>query len=104
MAKDDRHERETSAKIGKMFGVSRESMRKAGIAKRTFIDAQELIEKGEASVDELYKLAKGDNRVGLHVKIAPILRERLKAEAKAHDMTMSELVEAILTQIFGEGD
>lgn len=96
-----RHARETKGKIGKAMQVSRESIRKAAIVDRTFSDGRELIMAGHASVDKLYCLAVGDTRVGLYVKIAPELKERLRDAAFDRGITLTKLVEDTLTQIFG---
>ena len=101
MAKStERHKRERLAKLGDKFSISAEQIRRAGIAKANFSDAEELMQSGEMSVNRLYKLAKGDRRVGLHIMIPPELRERIKQSAKDNGATVNELLTEVLTKIF----
>ena len=100
----DRHERETLSKIGKPLHVSRETIRKCGVVMNTFSDGEELIKSGKYRADKLYRLAIGDNRASLYVKIPQGLKETLKAEAKSLDVTMGDLITYYLTQIFGEDE
>ena len=101
MAKStERHKRESRSKISELMNVSAETTRKAGVISRFFTDGSEAMASGEHKVNSLYKLAKGDSRVGLHILIEPELRERLKAQAKAQGVTVQELVSETLTKIF----
>ena len=96
-----RHGRETNAQLGKFLGISREMIRQAGIVDRTFADGRDLVESGQHTVNELYNLAVGDDRVGLYVKVSRGIRERARDEAERRGITLAELVALALTQISG---
>lgn len=101
MAKStERHKREKLAQHGEAMNISTTSIRKAGIVNSVFADGKQALMRGEDTLNSLYKLAIGDNRVGLHIQIPPELRERIKAEAKAQGKTVNELLTDLLTKIF----
>jgi hypothetical protein len=103
MAKStERHQRETMARAASMAGASRENTRKAGTIQRTFIDGRDAIMSGEHSVNALYKLARGDDRVGVHLLVDVWLRDAINSAAKANGMSRQDYLTALLTQIFGE--
>ena len=97
----DRHARETAAKVGESMSISRESIRKAKVIRGTFTDGEEAAMSGEYSLDELYRLARGDHRKGLYLKIPPEVYRPMRAEATRRGLSIPALVLDILTQIFG---
>ena len=96
----ERHKRESRSKIAELMNVSAETVRKAGTVSSFFADGSEAMASGQYKVNSLYKLAKGDTRVGLHILIDPELRTKLKAQAKAQGITVQELINETLTKIF----
>ena len=96
----ERHKRESRSKIAELMNVSAETVRKAGTVSSFFADGSEAMASGKYKVNSLYKLAKGDTRVGLHILIEPELRAKLKAQAKAEGVTVQELASEALTKIF----
>jgi hypothetical protein len=101
MAKSkDRHKKESLAIIASQLAVSAETARKCRVVNRTFSDGEELLMSGRYRVDKLYKLAKGDKRVGLHILINPELREAIKMQARENGISVTELINNILTKIF----
>lgn len=97
-----RHDRETIAKAARVSGASRENTRRAGIIRRAFVDGTEALLSGDYSVNELYRLARGDNRVGINILVSPALRDAINNAAAAAGMTRQDYLAALLTQIFGE--
>ncbi|MGH7601104.1 MAG: hypothetical protein ACREOI_32510, partial [bacterium] len=68
-------------------------------------EVQERIKKGEGGrgeLNRLYNRMKGDQRVGLYIKVPQELRDAIREEALHRGVKMNELVVSILTQIFGE--
>ena len=98
----ERHARETNAKIGKQLNISREMIRKSVIVAAVYPERTKDIIQGNARMHPLYKQAIGDHRVGLFVNVQPATRELLRTAAEREGATMSQLVEWMITQIFGE--
>ena len=99
----ERHARETLARAGAAMHVSRELVRQARIVMNTFADGEEALKSGEYKVNPLYRLAIGDYREGVHVLMPKGMRDELTRVAKQQGITRNDLiVEALLTQIFGE--
>ena len=98
----ERHKREAAAQIAQAIGgTSRESIRKARIVSESFVDGKEALMSGQQSVDALYRLANGDQRVGINILVAPWLRDAINKAARGASMTRQEYLSALLTQIFG---
>ena len=97
----ERHARESLGKLGKQFKISREQIRKTQIVTARFSDASDLLMSGKAKVDRLYRLSKGDESVGINIRVPFELRERIKTEAAARGVTMADLLVDYLTQVFG---
>lgn len=98
----ERHKRESAAQAAQAVGgTSRESIRKAGIVCKTFVDGREALMSGQESVDALYRLAKGDQRVGINILVAPWLRDAINKAARGAGMTRQEYLSDLLTQVFG---
>jgi hypothetical protein len=100
----ERHARETASIAGLAAGgVSRESVRKTQRALEKFGEpCKAAMLAGEVSANKAYRWSKGDRRVGLHVMVSPELRFSLRVEAARRGVTVAEIVNAALTQIFGE--
>jgi hypothetical protein len=97
MAKStERHSRERLAVIAKSLAISAEQVRKAGIIRRTFSDGPEALTSGKYRVNKLFKMAKGDSRVGLHVLIEPEIRDAIKASAQIRGITVNEWVNRMI--------
>jgi len=101
MAKStDRHARESLAKIGKEVRLSTTSIRKAGVIEKTFTDGEEALMSGKYNINELYKLATGDTRVGLHLLMPKELRETIKTYAKAEGKKVNDMIVETLTKLY----
>ena len=104
----ERHARERLAVIGESMSVSRESIRKAGKVNEYFSDAKDLIMSGEMRVNKMFRLMKahseGDHRVGVYLQVQPETREIIREVAKREGLTMSQMVEGLITQIYGYGE
>jgi len=96
----ERHARETLAQIGQSMCVSTTTIRKSKVIVNTFSDGESLLISGEARVNRLYKLAKGDDRVGLHILLPFELRERIKENALERGQTVNDMLNETLTKIF----
>jgi hypothetical protein len=91
------------AEAARMFNVSEESVRKAGLIHAYGTDEMvRLIDAGEMSIDAAYKAIRGDQRVGLYVKVHPTTRDLVKQAAAERGLTTSQLIEALVALIFGE--
>lgn len=85
------------------MNVSTTAIRKAEVIKNTFADGEEALMSGKYKINELYKLAKGDTRVGLHLLMPKELRETIKAYAKAEGKTVNDMLVETFTKIFWHG-
>lgn len=101
----ERHTRESLSKIGETMNISRETIRKAKIVSDYFVDGAESLQSGKYHTDELYRLAIGDLRVGLYVRVEPWVRDAIREGAKEMGISMGDYLTVIATQIFGgEGE
>ena len=96
-----RHAREAGSISAKSADVSRETYRKGVIVLTTFSDAGDKIKKGDESIDSLYRKTRGDETVGINIRVPYELRERIKAEADRRGVTMTSLLIDYLTQLLG---
>lgn len=99
-----RHERETAAIAGKLYGVNRDYVRMSKVCERELSPEQlQAIRDGHVNLKAAYNWLRGETRVGVHVLVQPELREAINTEAARRGITRQALLEYYLTQIFGEG-
>lgn len=96
----ERHAREVGSMVADTADISRETYRKCK-AVLGIDGAADSIRAGHASIDSVYRLSKGDESVGINIRVPFELRERIKTEAAARGVTMADLLVDYLTQIFG---
>lgn len=92
----------TRTELAKFVGASEETVRKIDAALHLRPDLAEKMASGQMSGDEAYRIAIGDDRVPLFVRISPRARELLDKYAEEWELPLNLTVELMIRQIFGE--
>jgi hypothetical protein len=74
-----RHARESAAKVGKRFGVSRESVRKTKVIRERAPELFARMNAGRLELEAAYRELTGDDRRAVYLKLPRDLERRLRA-------------------------
>ena len=93
-----RHNRESAAMEGGMYGTSRESVRKAKKLKKIAPELAVKVRNGAMSLEAAYREATDDRRVALYLKLDPVTDDRLRQVADITGKSRAQLVTLLIEQ------
>lgn len=101
----ERHSRETVARRAEAVQVSRETLRQAVHVRRAeeadpshMGGLNRAVSDGRLSVDQAYRIVRGDTRRALYVKLSPDVVDELEAECNRKGVTKAALIESLLRE------
>ncbi len=93
-----RHNSESAAMAGGMYGVSRESVRKAKKLTKIAPELAVKVRNGVMTLEAAYREATDDRRVALYLKLDPSTDERLREVADTAGKTRAQLVTILIEE------